>query len=321
LLAAAGADRACRARSERITRERRSGRTLSEAVAENGERPGDDDHSRLRGDGEALRRIFELVARSSGPDFTEYRTATLERRLEARMRRRGIADAEDYLRLLEKDCVELEALWSSWLIHVSGFFRDPGAFDVLADRGLGPLIASKTPGEVLRIWVAGCATGEEAYSIAILMHELLERWDRPLAVRIMATDLSPSAVRHARAGWFPAHVSEQLSPARLARFFSAEGGGYRVRDELRWPIVFGNHDLLSDPPFKDLDLVSCRNLLIYWKPAAQERILREFYRVLRPGGLLLLGPMESLRRSGRLFEVVSRRWRLFRKPFTEVTAS
>ncbi len=268
----------------------------------------------LRGDGEALGRILELVATSrNAPDFSEYKRPTLERQVAKRMQARHIDDLSAYLDLLEADREELERLWHGWLIRVSGFFRDPEAFEVLFEKGLGPRIREKSGDESLRIWVAGCATGEEAYSIGIGVTELLEREQKDLSVRIFASDLSPAAVSSARQGSYSAPIAAAVGPERLERFFSKEPAGYRVAASLRRRIVFGTHDLLSDPFFHHLDLISCRNLLIYWTAAAQQRVLAGFHESLDSRGLLWLGPTETVGRSASLFRPLDKKWRLFER--------
>jgi two-component system, chemotaxis family, CheB/CheR fusion protein len=273
----------------------------------------DPDGSALRGEGEALARILALVKQRSGRDFSDYRKGLLERHVARRMSACGIGDVADYFRFLERDANELESLWHGWLIGVSAFFRDPLAFQTLFEKGLGPLIAEKSDGAPLRIWVAGCSTGEEAYSIAIGARELLDRHAKTLQVRILATDLSPAAVATARRGTYPSSIASQVSPERLERFFTREKDAYCVRAEIRRTIWFGNHDLLSDPAFRALDLITCRNLLIYLAREAQHAILLRFHAALNPGGLLFLGPSEGLRECGVLFEALDNKYRLFRK--------
>ena len=206
---------------------------------------------------------------------------------------------------------EIDALWRDWLIGVTGFFRDPEAFLALANAGLAPLLAAPAGEDPLRIWVPGCATGEEAYSIAIEVIEALEAHDRHRTFQLFATDLDSVAIETARVGRYPAAIAAAVEPRRLERFFIKEERGYRVKKELRDHIVFAVQDVLHDPPFTRVDLVSCRNLLIYVNPAAQQDLLAVFHYSLNPGGLLLLGASEHLGASMDHFSTVDKRWRLF----------
>jgi two-component system, chemotaxis family, CheB/CheR fusion protein len=264
---------------------------------------------RLRG---RLREICDLVERHTGNDFASYKEGTLLRRVRRRLQVRHVADVEDYVRLLDGDAAEAQALVKDLLIGVTRFFRDPDAFESLA-RQVVPRIAASAADAPIRAWVAGCASGEEAYSIGILLREHLHRIRSKRPVQIFATDLDSEMLEDARRGRYPATILEQVGPERLARFFVREGHAYRVSDELRESCIFSRHSLIRDPPFSRLDLVSCRNVLIYLGADLQRRLLPLLHHALRPGGFLFLGPSEGIAHDPELFEAVDKKNRIFRK--------
>jgi two-component system, chemotaxis family, CheB/CheR fusion protein len=259
---------------------------------------------------DSLERIIELVAEHTQQDFTEYKRGTIERRIERRLQLHQLGDLAAYARFLEENPGELSALARDWLIGVSGFFRDAEAFAAL-ERALPKLIASRGDG-VLRAWVPGCATGQEAYSIAILLLEAIERAQARVQLQIFATDIDPLAIDTARAARYPEGVAAEVEPKRLARFFTRADRSFVVNRRVREVIVFAVQNLLRDPPFTKLDLLSCRNLLIYFTTEAQKRILPLFHYSLNPDGLLLLGSSESVTGFDELFAAVDRHWKLFR---------
>ncbi len=224
----------------------------------------------------------------------------------------GVNEMERYVGKLRDDPIEIERLAKDLLIHVTSFFRDPAVFDQLARTVLPDLIGGHVPDRALRIWVAGCSTGEEAYSLAILFHEQLAARNSHVKLQIFASDADEDAVAAARDGLYPATIEADLTPARLAAFFTREDGNYRVVPELRAMIVFTVQDLLADPPFSRLDLVSCRNVMIYLGSEAQRRIVALFHFALRTGGVLLLGNSESVGDAAGRFEVLSKVARLYR---------
>lgn len=258
-------------------------------------------------------RILGLIRVRGGHDFSAYRQDTLLRRIERRMGLQCIEHGDEYARFLEANDAEVDALWRDWLIGVTGFFRDPEAFLALAHAGLPPLLAAPLSEDPLRIWVPGCATGEEAYSVAIEVIEALEVHDRHRTFQLFATDLDSVAIETARAGRYPLAIAAAVGAHRLERFFNKEEHGYRVKKELRDRIVFAIQDVLHDPPFTRVDLVSCRNLLIYVIPAAQQALLAIFNYSLNPGGLLMLGASEHLGAASEHFSILDKRWRLFRR--------
>ena len=262
--------------------------------------------------GTSLTRILTFLRTATGRDFAQYKRSSVTRRVHRRMSANGIEDLEAYVRHLREHPAEVKSLVRELLINVTGFFRDPEAFASLRSDVLPKLVAGRTEGEPIRVWVAGCATGEEAYSITILLRELLEEAHSPARVQVYGTDLDDEAIATARAGVYPAAIEGSVTPERLARFFVKEEGGYRVRKEIREQVVFAVQDLVKDPPFTRVDLISCRNVFIYLEPELQERILALFHYALRAGGVLFLSPAEGVGNHGELFAPIDRKWRLFR---------
>ncbi|HEU5059296.1 MAG TPA: chemotaxis protein CheB, partial [Kofleriaceae bacterium] len=265
--------------------------------------------------GALLAAVAARLRSVTGQDLTDYKEAVIRRRLGHRMLLRRIGSLAEYVRVLEAEPQEVEALWRAMLIGVTSFFRDPAAFESLG-RALDELLAVKPANEVVRVWVAGCATGEEAFSIAIALRESMERIGRDFPVRVTATDLDPAAVEVARAGSFPEGAIAPLGPERVARFFLRQPGRYAIHPDILGQIEFSARPLADPPPFSDrepADLVSCRNVLIYLTDAAQRATLALLHAALRPGGLLLLGRAERLGPLADRFEAVDQRWRIYRR--------
>ena len=260
-----------------------------------------------------MERILALIRVRGGHDFSAYKRETLLRRIHRRMALHRVERLADYARYLEENDAEIDALWRDWLIGVSGFFRDAEAFQTLLRSGLSDLVAKQPDGTKLRVWVPGCATGEEAYSLAIVLLETLEQLGKHLELQIFATDLDPVAIQTARAGRYPEGIAADVGTDRLKRFFLPEDRYFRARKALRDAVVFAVHNVLHDPPFTRVDLISCRNLLIYLLPGAQQNLLPVFHYSLNPGGLLLLGAGESVTGSEKFFHVLDTRWKLFRR--------
>jgi len=258
-------------------------------------------------------RIVTLIRVRSGHDFSAYKRDTLLRRIERRMELHHIEGLRDYARYLDANSDEVDFLWRDWLIGVSGFFRDLEAFHALVQVGLPELLAAREDGAPLRIWVPACATGEEAYSLAIVLLETLEQLGNHRPLQIFATDLDSVAIQTGRLGRYPESIATDVGEKRLERFFLKEGRSYRTKKQLRDLVVFAVQDLLEDPPFTRVDLISCRNFLIYVTPSAQQNLLRTFHYSLNPGGLLLLGSSESLTGCEGFFSTLDRRWKLFRR--------
>ncbi len=260
-----------------------------------------------------LQAIVHLLRGVYGLDFSFYKPTTITRRTERRQQLIHAEDLDDYTKRLEADRQELDALYCDLLIGVTGFFRDQEAFEALEHQVLPSLIQSLDPDEEFRVWVAGCATGEEAYSLAILTHEQLQRIGRPAKVKIFATDVHRGSLETASIGSYDQRAVTGVSPERLQKYFTQTGGDYQVSAELRKMVVFAPHNITKDAPFTRLDLISCRNLLIYLQPAAQRKILSLFHFGLKTGGVLFLGPSESPGDIAEEFDIVEPHWKLFRK--------
>lgn len=261
-----------------------------------------------------LPEIVDLLRKKTAHDFRLYKEGTLRRRIERRMAMASIEtdDMERYLDALRSDEKELDRLASDLLINVTSFFRDPGVFDVLAKTVVADLVNNHSIDQPLRLWIAGCSTGEETYSLAMLFREEITAAKREIKLQIFASDVDPDAVATAREGLYPETIAADVSTARLARFFSKDDHGYRILPELRATIVFAVQDVLADPPFSRLDLISCRNLLIYLRPEAQEKVISFFHFALREGGVLLLGSAETIGNSKGRFEIISKAERIYR---------
>ena len=261
-----------------------------------------------------LPKVVELLRANTAHDFRLYKHGTLQRRIERRFALRGInADGIDrYLDILRSDPVELDLLAKDILINVTSFFRDAAVFDLLGKTVVPHLVRNQPSEQPLRLWISGCSTGEEAYSLTMLFREAMTAAKSDLKLQVFASDVDPDAIARARDGVYPATIETDVSPVRLAQFFTKEDTGYRVSPDLRATVVFTVQDVLADPPFSRLDLVSCRNLLIYLGPEAQSKILSLFDFALREGGILLLGQSETIGNIEDRFEIVSKQERIFR---------
>ena len=261
---------------------------------------------------EAVDGILQLLLRAGGIDFHEYKPATVLRRIERRMSVRQVVPIEAYHDLVLSDRAELQALRRELLIRVTSFFRDPEAFEALRREVIVPRVQRAAPGETLRVWVAGTSTGEEAYGIAMLFLRAFEDARKAPMLKVFATDVEQANVDIAGRGSYPDSIAAEVPEALLERYFQRKGATYTVKSELRQRIVFARHNLLSDPPFTRMDLVSCRNTLIYFRDDAQERAMRRLQYALLPGGCLMLGTSESIGEAQRDFTVIDPRARLFR---------
>ncbi len=261
----------------------------------------------------ALEKIFILLRAQTGHDFSLYKPSSVHRGIERRMAVHQIDGMDGYVKYLLQSRAEVEALFHGLLIGVTGFFRDPEAFRALEEEAIPKLLADKPAGASIRVWTPGCSTGEEAYSIAILLKERIEELNQTFAVQIFATDIDRRAIAAARAGLFPVGSAADLSPERLARFFTAEadGSAYRIHKSLRDMVLFSEHDLIKDPPFSRLDLISCRNLLIYMGAALQKRVIPLFHYALNPDGFLFLGTSETMGDFSELFAVLELKAKLY----------
>jgi len=265
---------------------------------------------------EQLARVFALLRKGTNVDFSQYKKATVQRRLQRRMLLHRLHDLEAYIELLARDAAEVRELHEDLLIQVTSFFREPASFELLAQRVLPEILRRRNEGPV-RIWVPGCATGEEAYSVAITLLELLGPESPTTPLQLFATDVSETAIEHARVGAYPENISADLSPDRLRRFFNRVDGSYRVAQIVRELCVFARQDVTRDPPFSRLDLIMCRNLLIYLEPALQRKLMNIFHYALKPGGFLLLGQAETVGPQADLFAVADKGHKLYTKKSVE----
>ncbi|AZO53749.1 MULTISPECIES: CheR family methyltransferase [unclassified Mesorhizobium] len=263
--------------------------------------------------GEQLSRIAALLRMRTGHDFSGYKDNTILRRIQRRMQVLQIDDPTAFYERLREEPQQVDLLFQDLLIGVTSFFRDPQAFDALERLVIPKLFEGRKPDETIRVWVPGCATGEEAYSIAMLLKENAPRGAASPNLQIFATDIDERALEVARAGRYPATIATDITPKRLKEFFSREDGTYRVASDLREACLFSSHNLLRDPPFSKLDLLACRNLLIYMGPELQEKIVPIFHYALRNNGYLFLGSSENVTRHARLFATIDKPSRLFQK--------
>ena len=261
----------------------------------------------------SLDDVLTLIRARTGHDFRQYKPNTLARRTHRRMGLCHIEKLDDYLALLRDDREELAALTNDLVINVTGFFRDPDAWDALDREAIAPIVGSAEPNQLVRVWVPACSTGEESYSIAMLLAERAEASGKGLGVKIFATDVADRNLATARKGIYPSSMVESLSPERLKRFFDKKGDTYQVKPDIRETVLFAPQNLLHDPPYSKMDLVSCRNLLIYLEPAAQDRVLSLAHFALREGGYLFLGNSETIGRHDEKFTTLSKRWRIYRR--------
>ncbi|MBA3057209.1 MAG: PAS domain-containing protein [Gammaproteobacteria bacterium] len=263
----------------------------------------------------ALKKIFVMLRTHTGHDFSQYKPNTIFRRIERRMAVHQIESIGDYVKYLQKNLPEVQALFNDLLIGVTNFFRDPDAFAALEAQVIPRLFEGKPAGTPVRVWSTGCSTGEEAYSIAILLQERLEALRKSYKVQVFATDIDARAIAIARAGVYPASIAQDITPERLTRFFTAEpdGSAYRIHKSIRDLLVFSEQDVIKDPPFSKLDLISCRNLLIYLGPELQKKLISLFHYALLPGGVLFLGSSETAGEFGDLFAVLERKAKLYQR--------
>jgi two-component system, chemotaxis family, CheB/CheR fusion protein len=269
-------------------------------------RPDDSD------DEKALRSMISLLRAHTGHDFSFYNRKTILRRIGRRMRANNIEELSSYLTFLRLHPHEVMALRQDLLAPITNFFRDQEAFDALAAE-LPKLFADKFPGDQMRVWVPGCATGEEAYSIAILLSEGAAKLKAPLSMQVFATDLDQGSINVGRAALYPETITADVSEERLRLFFFKEPSGYRLKRNMRETMVFALQDLLTDPPFSCLDLISCRNLLIYFDRETQRRVSDTFRYALRRNGILFLGTTESIQDPSETFTTLNKKYRLYAK--------
>lgn len=270
-----------------------------------------DDGNTADGQAQALAAILALVRTRTGHDFINYKRPTLLRRIARRLQVHEMPDMQSYLELLKKKPDEVQSLLRDLLITVTNFFRDPETFTYLEHHVIPKLFEGKTGADSVRVWSCGCGTGEEAYSLAILLHEYASRLADPPKIQVFASDINESAILTARHCCYGAGISTEVGPARLARYFTPIGDGYQLNKTLRDSVLFAPHNVLRDPPFSQLDLIACRNLLIYLNRETQGKVMEIFSFALRPGAYLLLGSSEGVEGSEPIFDAVDKKHRIY----------
>ena len=263
-----------------------------------------------------LEKIFHLLRSQTGHDFSQYKRNTILRRVARRMAVHQVDRLEDYLRYLQLTRIEVDALFRDLLIGVTNFFRDAEIFETLRTEVIPKLFTGKSTTRTVRVWVPGCSTGEEAYSVAMLLRERMDELKETFTVQVFATDIDREAIDHARAGIYPSSIIADVSPERLAHFFEqeqADGSAYRIHKSIRDMLIFSEHNLIKDPPFSRLDLISCRNLLIYMGPELQKKLMPLFHYSLNPDGMLLLGSSESVGEAANLFAAIDRKAKIYQR--------
>ncbi|OPY58061.1 MAG: Chemotaxis protein methyltransferase Cher2 [Pelotomaculum sp. PtaU1.Bin035] len=260
-----------------------------------------------------LKQIFTILRKTSGTNFSEYRELTIQRRTLRRMALHKIEKVGDYVDYLRKNPAEVEALYQDILINVTSFFRDPQAFETLKRLAFPVIMKDRAPDEPVRIWVAGSSTGEEAYSIAIILMEFLGDDAVNTPIQIFATDINEILIDKARAGIYPKNINTDVSFERLRRFFVKVDGGYQISKTIRDMCIFAKHDMVKDPPFSRLDLISCRNAIIYFGPAMQKKLFPVFHYALKQKGFLFLGSSESIGAYANLFNLDDKKYKVYSK--------
>ena len=269
--------------------------------------------SKARGEERAFQEIITLLRQRIGVDFSQYKRPTLDRRIRRRMALRRFESLQEYSDYLRKHTAEVQDLFNDILIHVTGFFRDKSVFPVLKKKILPRLLKGRGPEEALRIWVPGCSSGEEVYSLAITLVEFLAEAKAHFPIQIFGTDINLKALDRARQGFYPAGIAADVSSERLRRYFVKTDSGYRINKSIREMCVFARQNLTIDPPFSNLDLVSCRNVLIYLDAPLQRKVFPVFHYALKPHGFLLLGASETPGAAADLFELVDKKAKFYAK--------
>jgi two-component system CheB/CheR fusion protein len=260
-----------------------------------------------------LNKIFAVIKEKTGNDFSDYKQSTIKRRIEKRMFIHNIERVQDYIRFLQQNPDEARALFREFLIIVTKFFRDPEAFEVLKEKVIPELLEGRPTDQPVRVWVVGCSTGEEAHSIAMLFREYMDDSLKNYSVQIFATDIDSDSIEKARLGVFPESIAVDVSQERLKRFFIKEKNTYKIKKEIREMIVFSIQNVTKDPPFSKLDLLSCRNLLIYMNPRLQRKVFPVFHYALNKDGFLFLGNSETVGESVDFFSIVDRQWKIYKR--------
>jgi len=259
----------------------------------------------------AMTRILMLLRSRTGNDFSQYKKSTITRRIERRMVVHTLKDTEAYARYLQENPAEVQVLFKELLINVTSFFRDKEAFEALQKEVMPRIFGGKPENYIFRVWVPGCASGEEAYSIAMLFSEYMDEIKQEFKLQVYATDIDDDAIATARAGSYPANIAIDVSPERLRRFFAKEESGFRIKKEIREQVIFAIQNVIKDPPFTRMDLISCRNLLIYLDTELQNRVIPAFHYSLNPEGVLFLSPSEGIGNFTDLFAPLDKKWKVY----------
>lgn len=259
-----------------------------------------------------LPKVLGIIRSQLGVDFTYYKPNTIIRRIERRISINQLDGIEDYIDLLGRSKEETAILYKELLIGVTQFFRNPEAYKVLEEDVIPAIFENKEGSDYIRIWSAGCSTGEEAYSIAVLFREYMDKHNIEIDVKVFATDLDKESIESAGIGFYPENIASDVSPERLQRYFTVRSEGYQVNENIRRMVIFANHNIIKDPPFSKIDLVCCRNLLIYFKPVMQRKVLAMFHYSMSQGGYLFLGSSESLNELSDVFIPISSKWKIFK---------
>ncbi|MCW8932912.1 MAG: PAS domain-containing protein [Gammaproteobacteria bacterium] len=267
----------------------------------------------------SLHKIYVLLRAQTDHDFSLYKKNTICRRIERRMHVQQIDNIENYVRYLQENENEVSILFKELLIGVTNFFRDSDAYDVLKTKYLPNLLENKSDEQSIRIWLPGCSTGEEVYSIAIILQECMENFKRHFSVQIFGTDIDEEAIYAARTGIYPESITEDVSSERLKKYFTKEDNQYQIKKSIREMVIFAPQNVIKDPPFTKLDLLCCRNLLIYFGAELQKKLLPIFHYSLKSGGILFLGSSETVGPSTDMFEILDKKWKIFRRLPNEMT--
>ena len=262
---------------------------------------------------DSIQKVLMLVRSRTGHDFSHYKQNTVDRRVERRMALQNITDIRTYVHYLKDTPAEVDSLFKDLIIEVTSFFRDPEAFEILDKKIIPSIVERKKPDSAVRVWVPGCATGEEAFSLAMLFQEAMDRLDKHLNVQIFATDINKETIEQARSAHFHEGISADIPAERLERFFIKEGKGYRVKKTIRDMVVFAVQNLISDSPFSKLDMVSCRNILIYMDSVLQKKVIPLFHYTLNQNGYLFLGSSETIGEFSGLFSPVNAKWKIYQR--------
>jgi two-component system CheB/CheR fusion protein len=272
-------------------------------------------------DGDEFKQICALLHGHSGVDFSHYKPATLRRRISRRMVLQKLETLKEYTQFLREHQAEVEALFQDILICVTGFFRDAKMFEVLKKKIFPKILKSRQSNAPIRLWVAGCSTGEEAYSLVIALVEFLEKEGARCPIQLFGTDINESVINRARAGIYPEHIKDDVSAERLRKFFTKSDGGYRINKFIRDQCMFARQNVIEDPPFSHVDIITCRNVLIYFDAALQKKVMPVFHYALKPNGYLVLGTAESIGGFVDLFAVADAKFRIYEKKFSHTRHS